>query len=117
MIVAPRGRFQGGLSRAGLEAPLAQANAGVPDAQSQPFQGEALLSLCPGLPGLIAARRASGPTSRRVALLGCKFALIMDSGVYQHPVRPGLRIAERVQEKRNLDLELRSRGRGGGAPS
>ncbi len=46
MIVAPRGRFQGGLSRAGLEAPLVQANAGVPDAQSQPFQGEALLSLC-----------------------------------------------------------------------
>ncbi len=46
MIVAPRGRFQGGLNPAGLEAPLAQANAGVPDAQSQPFQGESLLSLC-----------------------------------------------------------------------
>ena len=70
----------------GLEAQLAQANVGLPDAQAQPFQGEALLSLCPGLPGLIAARRTSGPTSRRVAVLGCKFALIMDIGVFQHPV-------------------------------
>jgi len=87
VIVAPRGRFQGGMSRAGLEAPLAQANVVVPDAQSQPFQGEALLSLCRGLPGLIAARRASSPTSRRVALLRLKFALITDIGVFQHPAK------------------------------
>ncbi len=45
MIVAPRRRFQGGLSRAGLEARPARANAGAADAQPQPFSGEALVNL------------------------------------------------------------------------
>ena len=34
---------------------------------------------------LIAARRASRPTSRRVALLRFKLALITDIGVFQRP--------------------------------
>ncbi len=52
---------------------------------------------------LLAARRASSPTPRRVASLRFKFALIMVIGVFQHPVST---LLERGQDSGIYQIEI-----------